>query len=761
MLDNVNAITIAIRHMLSMFDTAVYFALEYVYQLFFNVASTNVISGKIIFDLFSRVQLIIGIFMVFLLTINIIKGIINPDTFTDSKSGFGNMITRIVVSLVLLALLVPLNIRSPRNDYEKRINNSGILFGTLYSLQDRILKQDTIGKLIFGNNNNNYTSDDENAQENIYTFSRRFSSAVLKSFYVLNVDDKGKSICEDGEGYDNIYAEDALSPVTITSMATLTCTVSEENENHTYGLIDLLSPTIAQISHQVADALDQSFVISIIPLLPTIAGIALAILMFMITFDVAVRVFKLAALQLLAPIPIISYMDPKGGKDTAFNTWVKLLTSTYLDLFIHLGVIYFAISIVSALMKQLPAILISNASNTGSAAATIALLRPTFVILCIGLFIFAKEAPKFLKEMLGIKSDKKFFGAFGEAIGLGTTAIGAIGSINSSRQASKDADIAHAKERGMKDPEAYANRTGNKAKHALAGLFGGAMGIATGSAAASRDKGNALAKMMSSMNAMNERNVKVRAAGRDGGSLFGAIGSLGQEAIYGQNEYDRLEAGWKAREQAIKDKELINKRDIDINAHRKAIMDRVNSKAVDNDKYIGTYELSDSLKKIYSFDKISGNYRNWHSVSQAALTNGVGVYQIEVDGKNVDVFDYDGKQIRVADIGDLDYGMLDAAKEAYYQAAITNPSVDSEVWEHKKAYEDGLEVKFGKDDERTKKGIEKVFGTGDGLKSKFGEESRRIGSVSDELNKERETINRERQGYQGQRAAANSKRFRK
>ena len=39
-------------------------------------------------------------------------------------------------------------------------------------------------------------------------------------------------------------------------------------------------------------------------------------------------------------------MDPKGSKDSAFNSWVKTLTSTYLDLFIRLAAVYFAIFLI-------------------------------------------------------------------------------------------------------------------------------------------------------------------------------------------------------------------------------------------------------------------------------------------------------------------------------------------------------------------------------------------------------------------------------
>ena len=44
-----------------------------------------------------------------------------------------------------------------------------------------------------------------------------------------------------------------------------------------------------------------------------------------ITIDVAKRVFKLIILEVVAPIPIMSLIDPKSSKDGAFSHWLKSL----------------------------------------------------------------------------------------------------------------------------------------------------------------------------------------------------------------------------------------------------------------------------------------------------------------------------------------------------------------------------------------------------------------------------------------------------
>lgn len=117
----------------------VYVLLAGMYQVFFNVASAQLFESETIKNFYGRVQLIIGVFMVFKLAVSILQGIMDPDKFMNPKEGFGNFITRVVVALALLTVIVPINIPDVENanSFEKYLNNNGLLFGTLYSLQDR------------------------------------------------------------------------------------------------------------------------------------------------------------------------------------------------------------------------------------------------------------------------------------------------------------------------------------------------------------------------------------------------------------------------------------------------------------------------------------------------------------------------------------------------------------------------------------------------------------------------------------------------
>ena len=128
-----------IRTIFATLDSVFFFILRGVYQVFFNVSTAEILSNELIRDFYYRCQLVIGVFMLFKLSVTILEGIMDPARITDKKAGAGKIISRIITSLVILALITPINIPYPQNKWEKQVNNNGILFGALYSLQERIL----------------------------------------------------------------------------------------------------------------------------------------------------------------------------------------------------------------------------------------------------------------------------------------------------------------------------------------------------------------------------------------------------------------------------------------------------------------------------------------------------------------------------------------------------------------------------------------------------------------------------------------------
>lgn len=113
--------------------------------------------------------------------------------------------------------------------------------------------------------------------------------------------------------------------------------------------------------------------------------------------DVAVRIIKLYFLRLIAPIPIISYIDPIKGEGI-FKKWLSNVGKTYADLFIRLIAIFFAIFIIQQVATQ-PALKDFNGNPIDNPFVII------FII--IGALMFAKQFPNLIQDITGISLDGK------------------------------------------------------------------------------------------------------------------------------------------------------------------------------------------------------------------------------------------------------------------------------------------------------------------------------------------------------------------
>lgn len=148
--------------------------------------------------------------------------------------------------------------------------------------------------------------------------------------------------------------------------------------------------------------MDIGFMISLI------TGIGLIVYIIVLCVDVIVRRFKLMLLQVLSPIPAISYVDPN---DKIFNQWFKMYISTYIDLFIKLIAIALAIGLLTTVFGF----------NTGddSIWKTGGLLLRFFYIVAI--LVFAKLVPSMLSKIFGLDS---MGGSFKDILGMGKAAAG-------------------------------------------------------------------------------------------------------------------------------------------------------------------------------------------------------------------------------------------------------------------------------------------------------------------------------------------------
>ena len=396
-----------IRTIFATLDSVFFFILRGVYQVFFNVSTAEILSNELIRDFYYRCQLVIGVFMLFKLSVTILEGIMDPARITDKKAGAGKIISRIITSLVILALITPINIPSPSNKWEKQVNNNGILFGALYSLQERILSNNTIGKLVLGTADgiNNATAQGQTLAKD----ADEFAVNILRGFLRINV--KKDSQVEPGKDPEVNRNNWICSDIPDAQIKTIQTGPTEEmlklvNENCSAG-----------------------FRFAYLPLIGGIVALVISVVLILYTIDVAIRALKLAILRLIAPIPIISHMSisAKEGKgEDAFSCWVRSLTSTYLELFIRLAIMYFVIYLIHDMIEN------GIVINTGTGIVGIL----SFIFIVIGIFIFARMAPKFIENSLGIKG---MGGSIGLAMGLSAAgALRAGGTFGDAFNAARD-----------------------------------------------------------------------------------------------------------------------------------------------------------------------------------------------------------------------------------------------------------------------------------------------------------------------------------
>lgn len=401
-LQEANWLRRAWRTLWSQIDSVVYTFVIIAYEVFFQVANVTIISGSVANRLFARIQIIFGILAMFRIAISIINGIINPDTFMDKEKGFSKIITRIIVVVSVLALIIPTNVAvsEDSSSYTKSISNHGLLFGTLYEAQKYVLQQNVIWKIIFGEKATN-TEGEEVALDTLSSQAEMTANSIYKSFMTVNLIEPGADesdpdswACKDKfqEGELEVYANPFSDIYEAVELSTEYC--------------DLKTGYGGNVFH-----------FAFLPILPTLAGAFVLIMICGFTLDVGIRAIKLAILRLIAPIPIISYIDPKK-ENNMLSSWVKVTLLTYADLFLRLLIIYFAIFLVQQIAL--------NGLGIGKELEGDAFVNAiTRVVVILAIFFFARQAPKFIKDALGIKSlGMSNVGLSGLLGGLGTLAAG-------------------------------------------------------------------------------------------------------------------------------------------------------------------------------------------------------------------------------------------------------------------------------------------------------------------------------------------------
>lgn len=323
-----------------------------VYNLLMELADLTLYSENIVKIVGQRIGLILGIFMLFRIAISLINYMISPDRFSDSKQGGGQLIKNIIVSLVLLATV-------------------NIIFETAYSVQKKIVSSGIIEKIFFGENS------ETKMDIGYYLYTGFFTpnTKVLPDC---------ENMWEPTANLANTACDDELFELLETNARD-----SIHKARNNLDMSQIFSNYDVVMSNK-GGAFKGDFLFEYTPIISTAVGVIALLIMISFSMDLAKRAIKLLFLQIIAPVPIIFNMDTGKGKDV-FQKWYKECFNTYISVFIRLLSIDFAVFMIVLVKGNFADIFQGK------------LLLNTFII--IGCLMFAKEVPKLIEDMLGIKMD--------------------------------------------------------------------------------------------------------------------------------------------------------------------------------------------------------------------------------------------------------------------------------------------------------------------------------------------------------------------
>lgn len=497
-----------VRIIFSVLDKIVYSIIKWILFGIFDLANLTT-NSEVFSGIYGRIYVILGIFMAFKLSFAFFQYIIDPESMTGkSDKSLSKLFVRVFIMLSALVFLP--TVLFGQNGQE----------GLLSRAQRAFLP--SVPKFIFGVNSIGGISTEANSSSQEFTNSieqsaTEISVMTLRGFFAPSED--LDSVCGAGT-YDNTPQIESLDEFT----ANINITCNKKG--------DIVIGTDSIHTGTKYYKYSYTWFVS------TVVGVLIAALLLGVTLDIAKRIFKLMVLEVIAPIPIMSLIDPKGSKDGAFGKWSKSLVSTFIDIFLKLGLVYIIIVFIHLIVNSYnEGKLFTNfPKNTG--------FRGTYLIilLILGLIFFAKEAPKFIKNALGMKGEGG--GLFddvksiGKAAGLvGGAAVGTAGILGSAVTNYKAAKEENAE---LHPDTPNWNRLRN-AGSALAGAIGGA---AVGAKALTGKN----AGVKSVMDAQSKRNA-TRAAHS---TLLGRLGSNVYGAITGQGLSEKGNSALKNNQEAFK-----------------------------------------------------------------------------------------------------------------------------------------------------------------------------------------------------------------
>lgn len=451
-----------------MIDSVAFTLIDQAYNVIVAFSSASLFKDETIQSVMNNTYIVIGIFALFRIAMLLVNAIINPDKLNEKGNGLGNVLANLIVMFVML-IMVP------------------ILFKEAYSLQETIVSGNYIQKIFLNSD----------SLDNINPGDTMRSIAIGS---LITIDEEAQKQYKSGNCSKN--CNKAIESYN---------DMAKKNNFEFTKLGKYIGVTIKDDDGNTVYVYNYMFVLTFL------CGAAITYVLFSFGIDIAVRMVELAILQILAPMFIATYIDPKSSKTGPFHKWLTTVGKTYASLFIKLAALSLMLLFVSLLNGGLKQDI--HGFNK--------------LILLFAILIFAKKAPSWIGGMIGVEGE----GLGGLGIGkklkdglslldnpVTRTAAGFAGAAIGNRLANRRRTKALKKEAGV---DGRKNRRAKKQEIMSKGWPDKDGNTIKGKGAYSaylKDKGlNMGAKSMRNLMGMGNAMISGAKGGKDAGNFIGAI----------------------------------------------------------------------------------------------------------------------------------------------------------------------------------------------------------------------------------------------
>lgn len=356
------------RSIMFSLDKIAYSFIDDAYKLIIDFGSGRLLDSDVVNRLLNNVYIIVGLFAFFRLALLLINSILSPDKLFAKEDGIGKIVINIFITMILF-IFVPTFFNL---GYEaQKVIMDGNYINKIFGLNDikssdpgYVLKVQTITALIY--------PDEEFANKDAQNFEEN-------GFYTY--DPKGELCKNPTIDYNGIF------------------------DGKNYDAFDVISKNIAE---NTGDIDNPQWCYNYTLLITFVTGIFITYVLLSYAIDIAIRAIELIFLEIVSPLFIVTFIDPKSSKSGGyFYNWLTTTLKVYASLFIKIASVALMIIFISLIPD-----IITNLKLNG--------LIPK-LILIFAILIFAKKIPGLLAKLLGM--DEKDLSPGGIMSKLGSAAL--------------------------------------------------------------------------------------------------------------------------------------------------------------------------------------------------------------------------------------------------------------------------------------------------------------------------------------------------